>query len=123
MASYKVILVKILVIGANGSLSMCHECHSASDGLLSTNKLIYWVPTQPMLDMVAFQNDNSKCAPKQFLVALWAISTTMQLEGQPSPLDETQKTYPKMVIQLLEGYWTEAPAPEPKLAVLVTVPN
>ena len=47
----------------------------------------------------------------------------MQLEGQPSPVVEPQGKYPKAISQLLEGYKRDDPAPEPKLAVPVTVPN
>ena len=64
-----------------------------------------------------------KVRAQMVAVALWAISTTMQLEGQPSPLVETQGNYSKAISQLLEGYKREDPPLEPKLAVLVTIPN
>ena len=57
------------------------------------------------------------------VVVFRAISTTMQLKGQHSPVVDTQGHYPKAICQLLEGYKRKDPPPEPKLAVPVTVPN
>ena len=62
-------------IGADGSISMSQELHSASNGFRVTNKLIYWVPTQSMLDMAVFQNKNSKYTPKR---PLWHFGPSPQ---------------------------------------------
>jgi len=56
-------------------------------------------------------------------VALRAISTTLQLDGKPNPLADTQGKYPKAISQLLEGYRRADPPSQPKLAVPLVVPR
>ena len=56
-------------------------------------------------------------------LAYRAITTSLQLDGQPSPLVESQGKYPKAISLLLEGYSREDPPPQPQLAVPVAVPE
>jgi hypothetical protein len=56
-------------------------------------------------------------------VALRAISTTFQLDHEPSPVVTTQGKYTKKISQLLESYRREDPPSKPKLAVPLSVPN
>ena len=49
-------------------------------------------------------------------VALRAISTTLQLAGQPNPLVGAQGKYPKAITQQLEGYKRSDPPSRPQLA-------
>ena len=56
-------------------------------------------------------------------VALRAISTKIQLDGQQSPVVDSQGKYPKKISELLESYRREDPPPTPKLAVPLSVPR
>lgn len=56
-------------------------------------------------------------------VALRAISTTLQLDGKPNPLADSQGKHPKAISQLLEGYRRADPPSQPKLAVPLVVPR
>jgi hypothetical protein len=56
-------------------------------------------------------------------VALHAISTTFQMDHEPSPLVTTQGKYMNKISQLLESYRREDPPSKPKLAVPLLVPN
>jgi hypothetical protein len=56
-------------------------------------------------------------------VALRAISTTFQMDHEPSPVVTTQGKYTKKISQLLESYRREDPPSKPKLAVPLSVPN
>ena len=55
--------------------------------------------------------------------ALAAISTTIEMGGQPSPIYKTEKNYKVPVAQLIEGFKREDPPSTPQLAVPVSVPN
>ena len=52
-----------------------------------------------------------------------AISTSLQLDGQPNPLVEAEGKYPKAIRMLLETYKREDPPSKPQLAVPVAVPE
>jgi hypothetical protein len=56
-------------------------------------------------------------------VALCAISTTFQMDHEPSPLVTTQGEYTRKISQLLESYRREDPPSKPKLEVPLSVPN
>jgi hypothetical protein len=56
-------------------------------------------------------------------VTLCAISTTFQMDHEPSPLVKMQGQYTKKISQLLESYQREDPPSKPKLAVPLSVPN
>ena len=64
-----------------------------------------------------------KVRAKTVEMAFQAISTTLTLDGKPSPVETQEGKYEKAISQLLEGYRREDPPPEPKLAVPVSVPN
>ena len=53
--------------------------------------------------------------------ALAAISTTIKLAGELSPLYKSEKTYKTPVAQLLEGYRREDPPATPQLALPIIV--
>ena len=56
-------------------------------------------------------------------MALRAISTKIQLDGQQNPLVEAEGKYPKKISELLEAYRREDPPSTPKLAVPLSVPR
>ena len=56
-------------------------------------------------------------------VALRAISTKIQLDGQQSPVVDLQGKYLKKICELLKSYRREDPPPTPKLAVPLSVPR
>jgi hypothetical protein len=56
-------------------------------------------------------------------VKLRAISTTFQMDHEPSPLVTTQGKYTKKISQLLESYRREDTLSKSKLAVPLPVPN
>ena len=56
-------------------------------------------------------------------VALRAISTTLQLDGKPNPLEEKKGKYPKAISQLLESYRRLDKPTIPKLDIPVKVVN
>ena len=55
--------------------------------------------------------------------ALAAISKTIELAGEPSPLYKAEKTYKTPVARLIEGYRREDPPATPQLALPVKVPQ
>ena len=55
--------------------------------------------------------------------ALAAISTTIEMGGQPSPIYKAEKTYKLPVARLMEGFRREDPPSTPQLAIPVSVPN
>lgn len=56
-------------------------------------------------------------------VALRAISTSFQMDHEPSPVVTAQGKYTKKISQLLESYRREDPPSKPKLAVPLSVPS
>ena len=54
--------------------------------------------------------------------ALSAISKTIELAGEPSPIYKAEKTYKVPVARLVEGFRREDPPPIPQLAVPIAVP-
>ena len=55
--------------------------------------------------------------------ALAAISTTIELAGESSPIYKTEKTYKLPVARLIEGYRREDPPSTPQLALPIAVPE
>ena len=55
--------------------------------------------------------------------ALAAISTTIEMGGQPLPIYKTEKAYKVPVARLIEGFKREDPPSTPQLAIPVKVPN
>ena len=55
--------------------------------------------------------------------ALAAISTTIELAGESSPIYKTEKNYKVPVARLIEGYRRQDPPSIPQLAVPITVPE
>ena len=68
-------------------------------------------------------NRKQKVHAQTVAVALRAISTTIQLDGKPSPLVGKEGKYPKAIQQLLAGYKHANPPTKPKLAIPVGIPN
>ena len=66
---------------------------------------------------------NRKVCAQTVQVALRAISSTLILDRKQSPLGSAKEDYPKVIVQLLEGYKRTDPPPQPKLAVPITVPR
>ena len=56
-------------------------------------------------------------------VALWAISTKIQLDGQQNPVVDSQGKHPKKISELLKSSQQEDSSPTPKLAVPLMVPR
>ena len=111
-----------LAISNYGSLAITQGLYLASNTSHATYKSRYWVPTQSILD-IGISNRKHKVRAQTVAVALRAISTTMQLEEQLSPVVDAQGHYPKAISQLLEGYKRQDPPAEPKLVIPVIVPN
>ena len=55
--------------------------------------------------------------------ALAAISKTIELAGEPSPLYKAEKTYKTPVARLIEGFRREDPPATPQLALPIKVPQ
>jgi hypothetical protein len=55
--------------------------------------------------------------------ALAAISKTIELAGQPSPIYKAEKTYKVPVARLVEGFRRQDPAAIPQIAVPIAVPT
>ena len=55
--------------------------------------------------------------------ALAAISKTIELAGESSPLYKSEKTYKTPVARLIEGYRREDPPSTPQLAIPICVPE
>ena len=55
--------------------------------------------------------------------ALAAISTTIELAGESSPIYKTEKAYKLPVARLIEGYRREDPPSTPQLALPIAVPE
>jgi hypothetical protein len=55
--------------------------------------------------------------------ALSAVSKTIELAGQPSPVYQAPKTYTLPVARLVEGFRRQDPPSVPQLAIPVAVPN
>ena len=70
-----------------------------------------------------FSNGKQQVRAQTVQMVLSAITATLLLDGQQSPLVHEKGSYPKPISQLLEGYKREDPPPQPKLAVPVRVPN
>ena len=62
-----------------------------------------------------------KVRAQKVQVALRAISTTLQLNGEQNCLADTQGRYPKAIIQLLEGFRQADPPSQPKLTIPLQV--
>jgi hypothetical protein len=55
--------------------------------------------------------------------ALAAISKTIELAGQPSPIYKSEKAYKVPVARLIEGFRREDPAAIPQIAIPIAVPT